>query len=329
MANRLKPVFCTRQRFQPLFSYVLQLQKLGESYAIRNTLYQSLKMSDTTSSPLQLEQSLLERIDQLLAHSPAYAGAKAALRVQTLGGFRVWCGGEEIAGTAWGREKAIHLFQFFITMRRQFVHKEQIIDRLWPDIELEKGDRDFKVALNAVNRALEPKREARDEALFTRRYGLAYGLDFEHVWLDSEVFEQLVATGNQAALVNEIATAIACYETATTLYNGDYLPERRYEDWTSAERERLQLLALNTMTTLASLLLERLPLESLRLTQRVLAIDPVWEDAYRVQMRVFMAQHNRPLALKTYEKCRAVLDDEFGVEPLPETEAIYTEILAE
>ncbi|MEZ4681674.1 MAG: bacterial transcriptional activator domain-containing protein [Caldilineaceae bacterium] len=36
------------------------------------------------------------------------------------------------------------------------------------------------------------------------------------------------------------------------LYHGDYLPERRYEDWTSAEQERLQLLALNTMTTLAN-----------------------------------------------------------------------------
>jgi two-component SAPR family response regulator len=284
-------------------------------------------MPDVTVTPAQFDQALLARTDQLLAHTPAYPGAKAALQVQTLGGFRVWCEGAEIAGTAWGREKAIHLFQFFITMRRQFVHKEQIIDRLWPEIDLEKGDRDFKVALNAVNRALEPKREARDESRFTRRYGLAYGLDFEHVWLDSEIFEQLITTGNQAALAQEPATAIACYETAITLYNGDYLPERRYEDWTSAERERLQLLALNTMTTLATLLLERLPLESLRLTQRVLSIDPVWEDAYRVQMRTFMAQQNRPLALKTYEKCRTVLDEEFGVEPLPETEEIYQQIL--
>lgn len=286
-------------------------------------------MPAVTPLPHQLDHALLQRIDPLLAQSPAYAGAKAALRVQTLGGFRVWCEGVEIAGTAWGREKAIHLFQFFITMRRQFVHKEQIIDRLWPEIELEKGDRDFKVALNAINRALEPNREARDEARFTRRHGLAYGLDFEHVWLDSEVFEQLITTGNQAMLNNATDTTIACYDTAITLYNGDYLPERRYEDWTSAERERLQLLALNTMTSLATLLLERLPQESLRLTQRVLSIDPVWEDAYRVQMRAFMAQNNRPLALKTYEKCRIVLDEEFGVEPLPETEAIYTAILAE
>jgi two-component SAPR family response regulator len=273
------------------------------------------------------DQALSARIDSLLTNTPAHARAQAPLRVQTLGGFRVWCNSAEIATTAWGREKAIHLFQFFVTVRRQFVHKEQIIDRLWPEIELEKGDRDFKVALNAINKALEPHREAREESRFTQRYGLAYGLNFENVWLDAEVFEQLVATGNQARMDGALKQAIDCYATAIYLYHGDYLPERRYEDWTSAERERLQLMALNTMTVLAGMLIEQAPLESLRLVQRVLSIDPVWEDAYRLQMRAFAMQRNRPMALKTYQKCVAVLDEEFGVEPLPETTELYQQIL--
>jgi len=279
----------------------------------------------------QADSPQIPSLDGILARLPAHVNTKAPLRIQTLGGFRVWCEEMELPATAWGREKAIHLFQFFITMRRQFVHKEQIIDRLWPEVELDKGDRDFKVALNALNRALEPNREAREEARFTRRHGLAYGLDFDQLWLDAEIFEQLISTGNQALLESapDEATAIECYSAAVALYFGDYLPERRYEDWTSAERERLQLLALNTMTSLGQLLLTRTPLESLRLAQRVLAIDPVWEDAYRIQMRAFAIQRNRPMALKTYENCVKILDEEFGVEPLPETTALYEEILAE
>ncbi|RIK44682.1 MAG: transcriptional regulator [Chloroflexi bacterium] len=275
------------------------------------------------------DRNCLERIDKLLAQTPARPSARAAVRVQTLGGFRVWCNGEEIPVTAWGREKAIHLFQYFVTMRRQFVHKEQIIDRLWPDMDIDRGDRDFKVALNALNKALEPNRGPREEARFTRRYGLAYGLDFDHVWLDADAFEQLVAAGNHAfaTAAHNLDEAIDCYSMAITLYNGDYLPERRYEDWTSAERERLQLLALNTMTTLGELLLDRTPLESLRLAQRVLAVDPVWEDAYRIQMRAFAIQRNRPMALRSYETCVKVLDEEFGVEPLPETTELYQRIL--
>ena len=275
------------------------------------------------------EAQLYSSVDRLLAKTPNTISANVALHVQTLGGFRVWHQGAEVPTTAWGREKAIHLFQFFITMRRQYVHKEQIMDRLWPDLDIDKGDRDFKVALNSINRALEPEREPRSEPLFVRRYGLAYGLDFENVWLDTEAMELLISAGNQATLGStpNADFAIACYEAAVQLYHGDYLPERRYEDWTSAERERLQLLALNTMTTLAELLLQKMPLESIRLTQRVLSIDLVWEDAYRIQMRAFAAQRNRPMALRTYQRCREVLAEEFGVDPLPETSELYDQIL--
>jgi two-component SAPR family response regulator len=275
------------------------------------------------------EAQLYSSVDRLLAKTPNTISANVALHVQTLGGFRVWHQGVEVPTTAWGREKAIHLFQFFITMRSQYVHKEQIMDRLWPDLDIEKGDRDFKVALNSINRALEPEREPRSEPLFVRRYGLAYGLDFENVWLDTEAMELLISAGNQATLGStpNPGFAIACYEAAVQLYHGDYLPERRYEDWTSAERERLQLLALNTMTTLAELLLPKMPLESIRLTQRVLSIDSVWEDAYRIQMRAFAAQRNRPMALRTYQRCREVLAEEFGVDPLPETSELYDQIL--
>jgi len=284
-----------------------------------------------SAQPPQTEIDLYEAVNVLLANTAYPVSDRVELHVQTLGGFRVWRDGEEVSTTAWGREKAIHLFQFFITMRRQYVHKEQIMDRLWPDLDLDKGDRDFKVALNSINKALEPEREPRSEPRFVKRYGLAYGLDFEQVWLDTEIMERLIATANQYTLeaTPDLQRACACYDAAVKLYHGDYLPERRYEDWTSAERERLQLLALNAMTTLAELLLTQAPLESLRLTQRVLAVDPVWEDAYRIQMRAFVAQRNRPLALRTYERCTKVLADEFGVDPLPETTALYEQILRE
>lgn len=287
------------------------------------------------------EAEVFTRADQLIAGSLAFQHtnstlAKAALCIRTLGGFRVWRDGGELHATAWTREKAIHLIQLFVTLRRQYLHKEQIIDRLWPELDPEKGDRDFKVALNAVNKALEPERPPRVEPRFVQRHGLAYGLDLTDVWLDTEAFEELLTIANQLMQSAESGgdsaarytqQAVACYQTAVSLYTGDYLPERRYEDWTSAERERLQVLALGAMTTLGQLLLEQTPLESIRLTQRVLTIDPVWEDAYRVQMHAYAAQGNRPLALRTYEQCVQKLEEEFEIEPLPETVELYEKIL--
>lgn len=252
---------------------------------------------------------------------------ESSLRIQTLGGFKVWLDAAEIEPGRWQREKALHLFQFFITTRRHGpLHKEEIINRLWPDLDSDEGDRDFKVALHAINKVLEPERKPRTTAKFIQRFDLTYALELSDIWLDADVFEQAVAAGNQA-IPHNLESALAHHQQAVALYHGDYLPERRYEDWCSLERERLQVLALGSMTTLAELLVERSPLESIRLTQHVLAIDPVWENAYRTQMRAYLAQGNRPLALKTYRQCVAALEEELAIDPLPETKALYEEIV--
>jgi DNA-binding SARP family transcriptional activator len=249
------------------------------------------------------------------------------LRVDTLGGFHLWRDDLEVEAAAWSREKALHLFQFFVTMRHYAspLHKEQIIDRLWPELSLEEGDRDFKVALNTIYKVLEPNRPPRGESRFIQRLGLVYRLQLSQMQVDADHFEALVAQGNHA-LPHHADEAISYYQQALTWYKGDYLPERRYEDWSSAERERLHLLALGTMTTLANLLVASNPLESIRLTQHVLLVDPVWEEAYRVQIQAYLTQGNRPLAWRVYQQCVTMLQEELGLEPLPETQALYQKI---
>lgn len=248
-----------------------------------------------------------------------------ALRVYTLGGFSVWREGKAIEHTAWGREKAIHLFQFFVTNRGHLLHKEEIIDLLWPEASLETGDRDFKVALNAINQTIEPERVPRAKPRFIERMDLTYGLNVDQIWVDADAFEAHLSQGNQLIERNP-EVAIDHYQAAVALYQGEYLPERRYEDWTSAERERLGTLALSAMTTLAELEVGHDPREALRLTQRVLSTEPLWEEAYRAQMRAYQALANRPMAIKTYQQCIQVLKDSLSIEPLPETQHLYQEI---
>ena len=73
-------------------------------------------------------------------------------------------------------------------------------------------------------------------------------------------------------------------------------------------------------------MLEENPLESIRLSQKALSIDPTWEDAYRLQMLGYLAKGNRPQAIKAYQNCVNVLDEEFGIDPLPETKKLIREI---
>jgi len=117
-----------------------------------------------------------------------------SLRIHTLGGFKVWREDVEIPAGDWKREKALHLFQFIITMRRQApqLHKEQIINQLWPHLDYEEGDRDFKVALHTLNKVLEPERKPRTEPRFVQRFDLTYGLNPNLVWIDADAFENLI-----------------------------------------------------------------------------------------------------------------------------------------
>lgn len=252
----------------------------------------------------------------------------ADLVFHTLGTFMADVNGRLITSKDWGREKTIQLIQFFITARhRKGLHKEQIIDRLWPDAGMDEGNRDFKIAYHGINKALEPLRKSREEPKYIIRQGLTYQINEKNIWIDSEAFDQAIEIANHN-IQKDIETAIEALEFATNLYKGSYLPNRIFEDWSSAERERLQLLAINAMISLGELKLESNPEESIRLAQEALLIDLTWEEAYRLQMMAYKNKGNRPQVIKTFKSCKRVLNEEFGIEPLPETIAVYEEIIA-
>jgi LuxR family maltose regulon positive regulatory protein len=251
------------------------------------------------------------------------------LTVQTLGGFQVWraVGGEgEI--DAWGREKARALCQYLVTRRRVLTPKERIAFDLWPELDGERADRDFKVALNALLAALEPGRPPRADSQFVQRRGTAYGLVLERWDVDADRFTVHV---DHAARVetSDPAAAIAFYRAAVALYRGDYLPDALYEDWSSAERERLLALYLSSASRLAELVLaEGQDQEAINLAHAVVARDPCWEEAYRVLMRAHVRRGNRPQAIRAYERLVRHLDEDLGLPPMPETRRLYEKVRA-
>jgi DNA-binding SARP family transcriptional activator len=246
----------------------------------------------------------------------------AIIRIQTLGQFNLWREKEKVDSKAWGRDKTAQLLQYLISNRqRHALHKEKIMDHLWEDGD----DRDFKVALHGVNKVLEPNRPSRTEPIFVIRQGVSYQLNLEKIWIDAAALEQYVILGNEAFGEDQTISKIA-YKAAISLYQGVYLPNRIFEDWSSEEREKIQILILGAYVVLAEIVLKDNPLESIRLAQCAIAIDNTWEDAYRLQMQAYIIKGNRPQAIKAYQKCADVLDEEYGIDPLPATKSLLKEI---
>lgn len=251
------------------------------------------------------------------ARHPGYT-----LRVQTLGKFAVYRGLEEVARKEWKRDKSRQLFQVLLTRRGQFLQREEIFELLWPGADEKTAMRDFKVALNALINALEPGREARSDSYFIERLDNAYRLHADTaVYVDADEFINRAAAGLE---LKDQTSAQAQLETAVRLYQGHYLQDHPYEDWSLEERERLRTLYLQSLQRLAAIYEAKGMFEqSIKCCEQMLAIDSCWEPAYQILMNCYYAQGNRSLVTGAYKKCVFQLDEQLGVAPLEETTKLY------
>ena len=249
------------------------------------------------------------------------------LRIQTLGPFRIWQGSEELPSRAWRRKKARQLLQLLLTFRGTLLHRDQIAEMLWPELDPDGAVRDFKIAFSAMCSVLEPNRKRNAPSAFVVRDGSRYGLREEaDLWLDATEFEQLIEQGDQHYQKDE-ARAAMVYETAVSLYEGDYLQAYPYETWSHEERERLRARFLQAADRLAQWLARQQNWETvIDLCQTILQQDDCWENAYRLLIQAYIQLGNRVQALRTYQRCETALKAGLGVTPAPATLQLYQTI---
>lgn len=244
------------------------------------------------------------------------------LTVQTLGRFEVIRGGRTLSAGDWGREKASQLFQYFVTHQGTLIHKTRMFEDLWPELSEDKAERDFKVAFNALNDALEPERASRTTAVYLERQGLSYGLNIHApIHIDFVAFETVLRERQDTVRLTKLQNALEHYQ-------GDYLPEQLFADWTAATREHLSSLFLFGATELAQLLLKAGEHNACAYwCERIIAQDNYWEEAYRLLMQVHQQLGNRPKVKELYLKLQETLQNGLSLSPMPATTALYQSAL--
>jgi DNA-binding SARP family transcriptional activator len=264
-----------------------------------------------------IEPAYTSRLLQGLGLDEAEGHPGYGLWVRTLGPFAVWRDTVPIGDGEWQREKARRLFQLLVTQRGQWLYREQIVELLWPGLSPEAASRDFRVALNALNHALEPERPRSIPPFFAARRGKQYGLNpAASIHLDADDFQRLATSDDDDAL-----------RLALSLYRDDYLPECLYEDWPAAERLRLRDLYLSAAERLARRALRaRAWDEVISSCELILAHDACWEAAYRLLMRAYAATGNRALVQSSYQRCVAALRASLDMEPSAATKSLLDKL---
>jgi DNA-binding SARP family transcriptional activator len=59
----------------------------------------------------------------------------------------------------------------------------------------------------------------------------------------------------------------------------------------------------------------------------ILKVDPLREEIHRELMHIYVVAGRRPLTIRQYEICRAALQAELGITPMPETRQLHNQIL--
>lgn len=252
-----------------------------------------------------------------------------SLRIQTLGSFCVCRGDAPIPDAAWKVQKNKTLLKILLTYRRRTLTSEQIIEWLWPDLDPEAADRDLRVAVSQLRKALEPDlpRGASSHFILTTDIGYAWNREADY-WLDVEEFDRAACSALLLSGALDME-ALSQLEVIANLYGGDYLAEDRYADWATAERERLRETCLALLTRLAeAYMLLRRYAESGAVCRRILAADRCRENIWRQLMLAHFYAGDQAAACRAYDECQRALQDEIGVEPMPETHRLYEQILA-
>jgi DNA-binding SARP family transcriptional activator len=196
------------------------------------------------------------------------------------------------------------------------MHRQQIVETLWPDLSPEIGERDFKIAYNALIRVLEPQRSRNDPSSFIVREGSRYGMrQTADLWFDVAEFDRLIMSADHD-LSHNPNEAREQYRRALALYQGEYLQDFPYETWATQERTRLLNRYLRTAERLAgSLLRERQWDEAIDVCHALLDHDNCWEPAYQILIHADLKMGNRSQAIRTYKRCEQALSDELGLKP--------------
>src|SRR5919198_3466618 len=199
------------------------------------------------------------------------------LRIELFGAFRVVVDHRAVAPEVWSQRKPAALVKLLALAPGHRLRREQVMDTLWPDLDVSAAAANLRKALHSARRSLAA--DAGAELILS--VGDLLCLPSDDLSVDVDEYWSLVATARRGRETDAYADAIAVYKDGL-------LPEDRYEDWAVPPRDELHSDWSALIEEFAGLLEARGDLNgAARAIQRLIATDPLREDNHARLMRFY------------------------------------------
>jgi DNA-binding SARP family transcriptional activator len=217
------------------------------------------------------------------------APSTAPLTVRCFGGFRVCLHGEPLNWSPL-RPRARAVARI-LAMHAGPVHRDRLIEALWPDTDPAAATRTLHVALSSLRRFLDTHLPAGDGETLLYRDGDAYLLALPaDAWSDVNEFRRAVERASRRGSAGD-PRALDDLRVAVAAYAGELLPEDGPAEWVVVERETLRRQAADAAARLAEAALRSAggAGPAVTMAARCVEIDPCHDAGWRL----LIAAHER------------------------------------
>ncbi|HXQ39302.1 MAG TPA: BTAD domain-containing putative transcriptional regulator, partial [Anaerolineales bacterium] len=220
------------------------------------------------------------------------------------------------------RRKAVALLAYLAVEGGKHT-RDSLSALLWPDYDQSKAFTNLRHTLWEIQQAIGEGWIVAD----CETMGLNEDAD---VSLDVREFESLLA---QSGSHNNISHRISLLSESVKLYRNHFLTGFSLKDapdfneWAFAKSEELRHKLSSALIMLSDdyCLLGKAE-QAIPYARRLITLDPLNESSHRQLMNVYIQAGQHSAALKQYQACEALLRKELGVDPQPETQALYKKI---
>jgi PAS domain S-box-containing protein len=304
------------QEFQTRFEAAKQqLNKISEALSHGEHLFQQVHSAVRSSQGNATQNSQTK-------NSPA----KPRLEIYCFGSLKVFSSTKQIQ--QWQSLRAKSVFEYLVNKRKSPVSKDVLMEALWPDFSVQTAANNLKTSIHDLRQTLSSLFDDPDFSCIQFSQG-AYNFNSEiDLKIDAEEFERLWTLGKKLEKEGKIEEAIRELEKSEALYQGDYLEDELYQEWTISRRETLKDIFLLLLNKLADYSMSKSDYEScITYCHKILGKDNCREDTYRMLMTSYSRLGQKNNALRWYENCRQTMKNELNVNLAPETVDLYHRLL--
>jgi DNA-binding SARP family transcriptional activator/WD40 repeat protein len=247
------------------------------------------------------------------------------MRFLVLGPLEVLEEGGDPAPIAGSKERTI--LAFLLARSGSVVSVDELIDELWRDDPPRTAEKTIGSYVSRLRRALDGKGGDRGTSLIVSR-GDGYELRVDPEDVDARAFETHCREGHERLVDGDDEASAQLLGAALGLWRGEAYQGLRYTGFGAAEAERLDELRRAAAEDLvdARLGMGAAP-ELIPELEGAVREAPLRERRWNQLMLALYRSGRQAEALEAYRRARTVLEDELGIEPGPDLQALHTAIL--